>query len=397
MNTVLFVLALSAPTAPEQVTFETADGLQLVADFHDLEGETPTVICLPMYGSTREAYEPIVAPLREAGIQVLALDLRGHGQSAVELASKVDERDPALFNAMYQDVAAALSFLRERGEDTSRVSLLGASVGCSVGIDAVVRDPSSYRSIVLMTPGANYLGMDSLASLQQWPEVPALVLTSEEEKLKVAPVSDALEREAPQVSETLVLEGSGIHGTRMFGQVPEVEARLVEFYQRTLLEPALAIPRFAAEDPAVETPGFVARTLRVTRQREVQREVQGEARSFVLMVFAVGDTLTVGAMTKQAFAGVVRLELGERTLEGAWETSSKESVAFTAAGDDEALELEGQPGSFRGTSWVNVELPLAEWMPDGETSLRLTFLPADGEPLALPGGEAPFHAYLAER
>jgi pimeloyl-ACP methyl ester carboxylesterase len=293
---------------------------------------------------------------------------------------------------MYQDVAAALAFLRERGEDTSRVSLLGASVGCSVGIDAIVRDPSAYRSMVLMTPGASYLGMDTLASLQQWPDVPALVLTSEEEKLKVGPVSDALERDAPEVTETLVFEGGGIHGTRMFGEVPEVEAKLVGFFERTLLEPALAIPRFAADDPAVETAGFVARTLRVSRQRVVGDATQ----TFVLMVFAVGDTLTVGAMTKQAFAGVVRVELGEQAFEGEWDTSAKEPVAFTAA-DDEAPALEGQPGSFRGTSWVNVELPLAEWMPEGDASLRLTFLPQDGEPIALPGGEAPFRAYLAER
>ena len=41
------VLALASLLAPsEKVTFGTADGLQLVADFHDLEGDTPRSLLL---------------------------------------------------------------------------------------------------------------------------------------------------------------------------------------------------------------------------------------------------------------------------------------------------------------------------------------------------------------
>lgn len=388
----LAALVLLAADEPERVTFTSVDGVALVADFHDLAGAAPTVICLPMYGSTRDSYATLAAPLRAVGIQMLALDLRGHGESAPELVPKVEARDAELFGAMYQDVAAALALLRARGEDTSRVALLGASVGCSIGIDAIVRDPSAFRSIALLSPGAKYLGLDTLAHLERWPDVPALVLTSSEEQANAAPIVELLEADAPAVTEQVVCEGEGLHGTSMFGAVPDVEARLVGFYRATLLHPALAIPRFEAGDPRAESPGFVALTLRVSRARKVPDQEE----TYVLMAFAVGDTLTIGAMTKQPFAGVVRIELGERAIEATWDSTAKGDVAFASTGDD-PLELAGAPGAFRGTSWVNVELPIADWLPNGEAALRLTFEPAAGAPIALPGGDAPYRAYFAER
>ena len=316
--------------------------------------------------------------IRDSGIAVLALDLRGHGESAPELAERVRERDGELFRAMHADVAAAVEFLRSRGADTTRVAVLGASVGCSVAVDAAVRDPSAFRSLALMTPGAAYLGVDTLEHLQRWPGLPALVLTSTEEQASVDRVAGPLAAAAPAVTRHEVFEGAGLHGTRMLGRVPGVEERLVAFFRETLVRPDLTVPSFAEDDERVETAGFVRETRRVSRTRTMPQPDGPDAtaveETFILMAFAVGDVLTLGAMTRQPFAGTVHLELGAARLSFDWDTETRDAVSVAVAGSEAlaALSLKGQRASFRGTHWVNLELPVADaWTGDAVPLLSL--------------------------
>ncbi|MEZ6184574.1 MAG: alpha/beta fold hydrolase [Planctomycetota bacterium] len=219
---------LCAPLLAEEVAFSAEDGTKLSGTLTVSDKAAPTVLCLPMYRSERSAYAPLVKALTHKGLNVFAIDLRGHGKSSPELADKVKGRDPALFNAMHQDVAAALAVLKDKGLDTSRVALVGASVGCSVAIDATTRHPDAFRALVLLTPGANYLGVDSLAHAKRWKGLPTLVVTSEEEADGVRPVYEALQAASDEV-ELWEFEPKGIHGTHMFGKVDGVEQDLAAF------------------------------------------------------------------------------------------------------------------------------------------------------------------------
>jgi len=64
-------------------------------------GTAPMVMLLHMDRSDRQAWQPLVAPLHEAGFAILALDLRGHGDSAsTETRDAAANRDPELFKKM---------------------------------------------------------------------------------------------------------------------------------------------------------------------------------------------------------------------------------------------------------------------------------------------------------
>ena len=151
--------------------------------------------------------------------------------------------------------------------------------------------------------------------------------------------------------------------------------------------PAAAIPTFAAGDARVNTPGFVAQTLRLNQERDGVR--------YTLMAFAVGDTLTLGAMVKGSFRGTVRWTVGSRRLELPFDTA-KPGADAKATVDGAASSLVGKGAEFRGTAWTNVELPLADWLHDG-TALRLEFAPTEGQPLALPDAGHHFVAQLEHR
>ena len=128
------------------------------------------------------------------------------------------------FRKMWKDALAAYAFLVERGSDPGRVAFLGASVGCSVAIDAAAREPRIAGALVL-TPGKNYLGIETMKHLKDYGDRPLLILSSKEEAGKGA---TAIAEELGDTAGVGLLDQTRIHGTMMFGKVPEIESRIVK-------------------------------------------------------------------------------------------------------------------------------------------------------------------------
>jgi len=234
MRALVVLLVASSTLLAERVTFKTDDGKQIVGTFQTAGKDAPTVICLPMFRNVRKSYQPLVGPLVLKGINVLAIDLRGHGESAPELADDVVKRNARLFQAMHLDVKAAIDFLEQKkGCDRTRIGLIGASVGCSVAIDATRRYPGDVRAVVILTPGSKYLGVDSLAHLKEWPGTRIFTFVSSEEKRTSAKVMEALD--PFDGSNRMVVPGKEIHGTRMFGKVNQIEELIARFFATSLL------------------------------------------------------------------------------------------------------------------------------------------------------------------
>ncbi|MFH0982981.1 MAG: alpha/beta fold hydrolase, partial [Planctomycetota bacterium] len=171
---------------------------------------------------------PLIPKLHEAGFAVLALDMRGHGESVqpatMRLRERVAQRDPALFNDMYQDVAAAYVWLAGKPNvDPSQFGLVGASVGCSVALDYATRD-KSVDAVVCLTPGEKYLGVDSVEDIKAVGRRAMLLLTTEGERAD----SDSLAKLNPGAEVRVVGKGV-VHGTNMFGKMAGIEDQIVAF------------------------------------------------------------------------------------------------------------------------------------------------------------------------
>lgn len=226
---------------PREVVLKTSDGIELRAAFHPASTAGGAgVVLLPAFRSNRTAWDRVIAPLRDRGVHVLALDPRGHGRSArsgkVDLSTRVAARDPTLFAAMHADAIAAVRWLVQEGKcDAKRIAVAGAGVGGSVAIDMASRHPGEVAAVAWLSPGAKYLGIDAVQATAKLPVgVPLLALVHRHESELARPVLDArpgarvvvYDETPPAVAGA---ERAWAHGTRMFGTLPLVDRTIASF------------------------------------------------------------------------------------------------------------------------------------------------------------------------
>jgi hypothetical protein len=143
------------------------------------------------------------------------------------------------------------------------------------------------------------------------------------------------------------------------------------------------VPRFRADDPRIGTAGFVSQTTRI------DRAVDGT--TYTLMIFAVGDAVTLGAMVNGTFDGMATWSVGDRTFQVPLRRANRGRNDVPVTGE----RLAGEHGGFDAFDWINVDVPLDEWLRDG-TRVRLAFL-GEGLTVALPSDDGWFVSALAQR
>jgi len=101
-------------------------------------------------GEVRVSSEPLVRALHQAGVAVLMLDLRGHGDSAASrMTYGIDEAD---------DVLGAIDWLRRQGFSAGRIGVFAASMGGAGVLRAALRD-AAIGPIVLDSTYADFAAM----------------------------------------------------------------------------------------------------------------------------------------------------------------------------------------------------------------------------------------------
>jgi pimeloyl-ACP methyl ester carboxylesterase len=188
------VLLAAAVAAPVPVSFPTADGGVVHADVYGTGGRG--VVLAHGGRFDKSSWRAQAQALAEAGFRAVAIDFRGRGQSRGGPGPKSDE-------AVYLDVLAAVSYLRQTGAKT--VSVVGGSFGGGAAAQAsVVSAPGEIDRIVLLAHSA----IDEPERMKGR----KLFITSRDDPSWSGPprlvkIRDQYER-APEPKELVVLEGS---------------------------------------------------------------------------------------------------------------------------------------------------------------------------------------------
>ena len=127
--------------AQEHVSFPTQDGGLVYADLYGTGGRG--VVLAHGGRFNKESWTKQARTLEAAGFRVLAIDLRGHGQSRGPGQADLDSAP------FHWDVLAAVRYLRKAGAKT--VSVVGASMGGAAAADASIESqPGEIDRLVLL-------------------------------------------------------------------------------------------------------------------------------------------------------------------------------------------------------------------------------------------------------
>jgi alpha-beta hydrolase superfamily lysophospholipase len=212
---------------PERVTLTTEDGIKIAGlfwspDMAKVDHYGPRgALLMHMMPATKESWSDFAPLLAEAGFSVLAIDLRGHGES----------RDPHDLTFDYKlftsrehrakrlDAEAAVAwFAQEHRLMPANLAAVGASIGANLSIQLGADHPE-IPAVVALSPGFDYHGVTTLDKVRLYrPEKKLLLAASEEDELSFRTNRELKEIKLDTDLHEFADKG---HGTTMFVNDPE--------------------------------------------------------------------------------------------------------------------------------------------------------------------------------
>jgi pimeloyl-ACP methyl ester carboxylesterase len=223
---------------PEPVELKTSDGQRIAGFWLAGDSGAPAVLLLHDAGRDHYGFRPLWERLQPKGVHVLALDLRGHGASqrhTPEAYERLVRHDARVFHDMIHDAEAGLVFLTQVQKlPESRIAVVGSEIGCSIGFELMARHPR-LNSMVALSPSPLSHGVDVRDALRRYGSRPLLIVTTKK-LLRSGPeeIQKQLSKTARVQMELFV--GEPVRGLDLLGQRMNVERRIVDWMQGTLLQ-----------------------------------------------------------------------------------------------------------------------------------------------------------------
>lgn len=202
---------------PVEISFVTTDKITVYGDYYNPPRPSPLLILLHMYGLNRGSWKQALPEWYGRGFAVLALDMRGHGKSTMQNGTVLRYTFPKtpeenMFIQAWHDIEGACEFLKKyRNCKTNKTILIGASIGCSVALYAGTK-LKQVKGAVLLSPGTNYLMVNSMEHIKSFAPLPLLMISDEKES---SACKMLIEAGGYKDSVHVIFPGAG-HGTDMF-------------------------------------------------------------------------------------------------------------------------------------------------------------------------------------
>jgi len=212
---------------PQKVEFTTRDGVRIAGILYHGHPGGPAALLLHMMPAAKESWDEFAGLLLGAGFTVLAIDLRGHGES--RRAADGRRLDYELFDDRdhmdkIHDVEAAADWLREEGFAADRLAVVGASIGANLAIAYAAAHPEVPAAAAL-SPGLDYRGVTTPDKVSRLAADQSLFLAaSSEDELSFRTDRELVRLKPDAVVREYVNAG---HGTGMFAARPDLMAELV--------------------------------------------------------------------------------------------------------------------------------------------------------------------------
>lgn len=188
---------------PENITLKTSDDQVIKGIYYPNSMSKKGILLLHQLAKNKDSWKQWIPELGKTH-NVLAIDLRGHGESSGDYKDFSDDD----FNAIKKDVAASVEMLERKGISRKSISFIGSSIGANTVQNYVSMYP--HDKAVLLSPGINYRGIKLSMT-----DTSSLVIVSKEDSYSYDSVRE-LESVSP-TSKFIYLDNKG-HGTNMLDQ-----------------------------------------------------------------------------------------------------------------------------------------------------------------------------------
>lgn len=202
-----FTVAAQDGPAPTPVQVQAHDGLVLSGDYYvPYSGESPAVLLLHQLYTTRRSWSAVIAPLLANGYRVLAVDLRGYGQT----------RGRINWAGAQADTQAWLAWLyAQPGVRSGAVFIMGSSMGSNLALVGCAEAPRCAGAVAV-SPGLNYFGVTTSGAITDG--IPALLIYADRDSrpARDVPRMLALAEDAGLVSISVIRYAGRAHGMDLF-------------------------------------------------------------------------------------------------------------------------------------------------------------------------------------
>ena len=215
-----FFLSPSVSFSNDRVHIKTADDWTIAAIHHAPKRGGRVAVLIHGAQAGKEEWESFAAQLWSRGWGTLALDLRGHGESARPGRDFhwLDQSDA--WPSAAADIEAASRWLAKRGVPPSRQAFIGASIGANLAALAAAK--SKPAALVLLSPGLDYRGV----VLKLPPKIPTLAAASPQDAYATQAARAASQANVPS------LQARAGHGVQMFSD-PEFQKAALDWLDAT--------------------------------------------------------------------------------------------------------------------------------------------------------------------
>lgn len=202
----------------QRAELKTGDGIAIIGDYY-----TPTtpsakgLLLLHMMPAMRQSWHAFAEKMRGAGWQVLAIDLRGHGESDGGPDGYRSFSD-AEHQASRYDVEVGVEFLKSNG--VTELALGGASIGANLALQYLAEHPD-VKSAFLLSPGLNYRGVETEPAASALKPGQAVYFIASRDDARSAEAIEQLAAAMPAgaAKESRMFDTAG-HGTTIFEREP---------------------------------------------------------------------------------------------------------------------------------------------------------------------------------
>ena len=141
-----------------KITLLTKDHVKIVGNHFPVSTPSPGISLFHMMPAAKESYNLFAIKLQQAGVGVLTIDLRGHGESAQgpnNYKTFTDQQHQSSIG----DVKASVDFQEKEGHSPLFVG--GASIGANLALQILAED-ERVKKAILLSPGLNYRGIETI-------------------------------------------------------------------------------------------------------------------------------------------------------------------------------------------------------------------------------------------